>query len=170
MPSPYDRVAVDSSVLLGANSPRIIAGAALGYYRAYWSPWIVGEYVRNRIEWAVTRPGWDLASRAEQKDKLEYARGKVNSAIAYLSRVLINVDYHAAPAADLSWLDDPDDHPILQTALAARADTLVTDNTTDFPPGEKRNGILLLDSKLFLRLLNEAIPDSEEKIREYLAG
>ncbi len=63
MPSPFERVVVDSGVLLGANSPEIIAGAALGYYRACWSPWIIGEYVRNRIEWAVRRsvPSWDQA-------------------------------------------------------------------------------------------------------------
>jgi hypothetical protein len=170
LPSPYDRVVLDASVLLGANSPQIVAGATLGYYRAYWSPWIVGEYVRNRIEWAITRPGWDLAGKAQRQEKLEHARGRVNNAIDYLSSVLINIDYHTAPAADLSWLDDPDDHPIMQTALAAGADVLVTDNTADFPPGERRNGMLLLDSRIFLKTLYEAIPEAEQSIREYLAG
>lgn len=170
MPSPYERVVVDSSVLLGANSPQVVAGAALGYYRAYWSPWIVSEYVRNRVEWAVTRSSWIQASKAEQKDKLENVRGRVNSATDYLSRILISVDYHSAPIVDLSWLGDPDDHPIMQTALAADADTLVTDNAKDFSSGERRNGVLLLNSRRFLEQLYSAIPESDDRIREYLAG
>jgi hypothetical protein len=161
---------VDSSVLLGASSPQIVAGAALGYYQACWSPWIIGEYVRNRIEWAVTRPGWDLVGGAARKEQLEQVRASVNNAVDYLSRVLVNVDCHTAPAADLSWLNDPDDHAIMRTALAAKADALVTDNTTDFPPGKRRNDVLLLDSERFLKTLYEAIPEAEQSIREYLAG
>jgi hypothetical protein len=168
--SPYERIVIDSSVLLGANSPQIVAGAALGYYRAYWSSWIVSEYVRNRIEWAVTRPSWIQASKSERTGKLEYVRSRVNSATDYLSRVLISVDYHTAPVVDLSWLDDSDDHPIMQTALAADADALVTDNTKDFSSGERRNGVLLLDSRRFLKRLYDAIPESEDRIREYLAS
>jgi hypothetical protein len=170
LPSLYERIVVDSSVLIGPNSPQVVAGAALGYFRVYWSPWIVSEYVRNRIEWVVTRPHWDPAGKAERKEQLQYVRGRVNHAINYLSRVLVNVDYHMAPAADLSWLNDPDDHPIMQTALAAGADVLVSDNTRDFPPGERRNEVLLLDSSRFLTLLYEAIPESKARIREYLTG
>ena len=80
MPSPYERVVIDSSVLIGAVSREIVAGAALGYCHAFWSPWIVGEYVRNRIEWVVVRPGWDQAGGAERKRRLEAVRRKINSA------------------------------------------------------------------------------------------
>lgn len=41
----------------------------------------------------------------------------------------------------------------MQTALAGGTDTLVTDNTTDFPSGEERRGILFLDSASFLAFL-----------------
>ena len=118
-----------------------------------------GDPIRGKVNW-----------RDGPKKALEEVRGKVNNAINYLSRILINVDYHAAPATDLSWLNDPDDHPIMQTALAARADTLVTDNERDFPSGIRRDGVLLLDSRRFLQALYEAIPEARESIREYLAG
>ena len=74
LPSPYERVVVDSSVLLGANSPQIVAGAALGYDRAYWSSWIVSEYLRNRVEWIVTRSSWIQASKTEPKARRQSNR------------------------------------------------------------------------------------------------
>ena len=49
----------------------------------------------------------------------------------------------------------------MQTALAAKADTLVTDNTTDFPLGERRNGTVLLTSQLLLKAHFEAVHDPE---------
>lgn len=164
-----ERVVLDSSVLLGANSPPIVAGAALGYYRAYWSPWIIAEFVRNRVEWTAERAARDGCSRAETVRRLEATRATVNSAISYLSRILASIDYHAAPSVDLSWLADEDDHPIMQTALAAGADTLVTDNTTDFPSGEERHGILFLDSASLLAGLYASRPQIEAEVREYLA-
>ncbi len=85
------------------------------------------------------------------------------------SRVLISVDYHTAPEADLSWLPDPDDLPVMQTALAARADTLVTENRHDFPLGEKRNGVLLLSSTDFLAALYQKYPHAEAATAAYLA-
>jgi hypothetical protein len=170
LPSPGERVVVDSSVLLGARSPEIVAGAALRYYRAYWSPWIVGEYVRIRIEWALMRSDRDALDKAERRDQLTRVRARVNGAIDYLSRVLVSVDYHEAPAADLSWLGDPDDHPIMMTALAAKADVLITDNITDFPSAERRHSVLFLDGSRFLRLLYETVPESEARIREYLSS
>lgn len=49
----------------------------------------------------------------------------------------------------------------MQTALAAKADILVTDNTTDFPLGERRNGTVLLTSRLLLKAHFEAVHDLE---------
>jgi hypothetical protein len=165
-----ERVVLDSSALLGANSPSIVAGAALGYYRAFWSPWIIAEYVRNRVEWTAERAVRDGADRAETARRLEDTRTAVNSAISYLSRVLGSVDYNAAPPVDLSWLADEDDHPIMQPALAAGADTLVTNDSTDFPSGEERNGVLFLDRATFLAALYTALPQVEAEVSEYLTG
>lgn len=120
-----ERIVLDSSVLLGARSPEIVAGAALGYYR---------------------------------------------SAISYLSRVLVSVDYHAAPTLDLSWLADEDDHPVMQTALAANAEALITDNVADFPSTEERNGVLFLDGATFLAALYADMPEARAEVRQYLAG
>ncbi len=166
----FQRVVLDSSVLLGRRSPEIVAGAALSYYRAFWSPWIVAEYVRNRVEWVTERAARGKADRAERARLLEATRARVNSAIDYLSRVLANVDYHAAPEADLSWLADQDDHPIMQTALAAEADVLVTDNTRDFPSGEARNGVLCLSGEAFHAALYASSPEARAEIAEYLGG
>ena len=92
----------------------------------------------------------------------------MNTFIAELSHVLHSVDYADSPPADLSWLADPDDLPIMQTALAARASTLITDNSADFPLDETRNGVLIVGSQTFLRRLFETTPDAEAAISEYL--
>lgn len=85
-----------------------------------------------------------------------------------LSRVFVSVDYADAPPHDLSWLRDQDDWPVIQTALSARATTLVTDNATDFPLGEQRNGIRIMGSIAFLAALRGRFPDMETSVREYL--
>ena len=56
----------------------------------------------------------------------------------------------------------------MRTALAARAGTLVTDNTKDFPPGARRNGILLVDSTRFLADIAQRLPHAEAAIEEYV--
>ena len=94
-----------------------MAAAAFGYYTAYWSPWIVSEFVRKRTE----------------------------------------------------WIADPDDWPVMQTALAAGATVLMTDNAADFPLGETRCGIVILGSVPFLARLYGQFPDAEAAIDEYLA-
>lgn len=87
-----------------------------------------------------------------------------------LSTVLTSVDYRKAPPADLSWLTDPDDVPVVQTALAAGAEMLVTANKRDFPWGERRNGILFLGTEAFLDWLYESSPGTREVIEELLEG
>ena len=160
---------LDSSVLLGANSRLVVGGAALGYYKAFWSSWIIAEYARVRTQWVIERAGHDLADRVEMSRRLAASRAKINSAIDRFSRILDSVDYHAAPQADLSWLSDLDDRPIMATALAAHADALVTENVHDFPLGEERNGVLLLNSGAFLTMLYQVRPEAEGALRDYLA-
>ncbi len=163
-----ERVAFDSSALLSGYRRHLSAGAVLLYYRAYWSSWIVGEFVRKRTEWIAERAASDGCDRAELRRRLYESRQRVNVTIANLSEALRSVDYRQVPLEDLDWLEDPDDWPVMQTARAARADTLVTDNSTDFPPGERRNGILILGSSKFLAAVYTRFPDSEAVIREYL--
>jgi hypothetical protein len=56
----------------------------------------------------------------------------------------------------------------MRTALAAQADTLVTDNSRDFPLGETRNGVLILGAEAFLAAVYTKFPDAEAAIRQYL--
>jgi predicted nucleic acid-binding protein len=92
----------------------------------------------------------------------------VNDLLRHASDVLRSVDHERAPAADLSWLTDPDDIPVMKTALAARADTLVTDNARDFPLGSVRNGVLILGTAQFRDALFAKHPGAPQAIAEYL--
>ncbi len=163
-----ERVVLDSSVLLGVARRELVAAAALRYYTAYWSPWLVAEFVRQRTEWIAERAAREGCSRAETRRRLRASRERLNALIHELSHILYSVDYTNAPQADLSWLRDPDDWPVMQTALAAQAHTLVTENAADFPLGEERNGIRILSAQTFLAALYERFPDAAGAVREYL--
>ena len=143
-------------------------GAALRYYEAYWSSWIVGEIARKRTEWVAERGLRDGVDAAEMRRRLRESRERVNGLINRLSQSLRSVDYEEAPSADLSWLRDPDDRPVMQTALAAGADVLVTENSNDFPLGERRNGVLILGSEAFLSAFYAAVPAARLPIQELL--
>ena len=56
----------------------------------------------------------------------------------------------------------------MQTALAARAAVLVTDNSRDFPIGETRNGIQIVTAAQFIAALYARFADAEANIRRYL--
>lgn len=77
----FERVTLDSSVLLGPKEPEFLAGADLGYYSGYWSSWIVAEFARVRTEWITLRAVRELANRAEAERRLERSRARVNAAI-----------------------------------------------------------------------------------------
>lgn len=165
----FDRVTLDSSVLLGDKSALLIAAADLGYFKGYWSSWIAVEFARVRTEWILRRLIKETLDAAEVNRRLATSRTRVNAAVREFSRVLTLVDYSAAPDVDLIWLADKDDRPIMQTALAAGAPcTLVTDNSRDFPLGQERNGVLFLGSEGFLKCLCETYPEADAAISIYL--
>jgi hypothetical protein len=165
----FERVTLDTGVLLGARNREFLAAADLGYFRGYWSVWIAAEFARVRTEWIARRASRDLARPPDVKARLERSRGKVNAEVATLARVLTLVDYLPAAGAGLGWLTDEDDRPIMQTAIAAGVPgTLVTDNSRDFPLGEVRNGILLLGSAPFLEALYRGYPEAPAMIAAYL--
>ena len=163
-----ERVVLDSSVLLGGYRLQLSAGAALGYYTVYWSSWIVAELVRNRTEWIAVRAVSDRCDLAELRRRFRESRRRVNAVMDDLARTLRSVDYAQTSRKDLNWLRDRDDWPIMQTALAAQADTLVTDNSRDFPLGEQRNGTLILGPAEFLAAVYAKFPGAEAAIRQYL--
>lgn len=172
MPDPtFERVTLDTSVLLGARNKVLLAAADLGYFRGYWSVWIAAEFARVRTEWIAARATREAVSRTELNARLERSRAKVNAEVTTLSRLLTLVDYFSATDADLGWLRDEDDRPIVQTAIAAGAPgTLVTDNRRDFPLGEIRNGILIIDSGRYLESMYQTYPDAPAAIAAYLGG
>jgi hypothetical protein len=90
MPPPpgLERVVLDSSVRLGAARREIVAAAALHYYTAFWSPWLVGEFVRQRTEWIAERAAREGCDRAETRKRLRASRQRVNALLHELSHVL----------------------------------------------------------------------------------
>jgi predicted nucleic acid-binding protein len=112
---------LDTSVLMSEHRHWLWLLARQGYYRPVWSPFIVNELVRIRVEKAIER-GVDRA----------VYRDRVNELIHVLSDVCRIVNHRdARPRGSLR---DPDDEPILATALVARAAYIVSLNTRDFPP------------------------------------
>jgi len=165
---PRQRVVLDASILLGDQRRYFLAAVDLGYYVGFWSSWIVSEVSRKRTEWIAERAMRQGVDQAELRQRFDDSRNRVNVLIDDFSHVLRSVDYAAASAADLSWLADRDDWPVMQTALAAEADVLITNNSRDFPLGERRNGILILGSNAFLVELYARFPEAEVAVREYL--
>ncbi|MEA2640561.1 MAG: hypothetical protein QOF51_1955 [Chloroflexota bacterium] len=132
------------------------------YCVGFWRSWTVAEFVRKRTEWVAERANRDGCDRDDTRRRLPESRGRVNAFIHYRAPILRSED---AITVDLAWLHDPDDLPVMQTALAARADVLVTDNSSDFPLGESRNGIYILGSVAFLQDLYRRIPPAEASIQ-----
>lgn len=162
-------MALDASVLLGGRRSEIVGAAALRFYDGFWSAWTIGEFVRKRTEWVADRAVRDGCSRAELRRRLRDSRERVNRLVTELSGVLHLVNHTAAPSGGLDWLRDRDDWPVMETALAARAGILVTENSRDFPIGSSHNGVLFLTGERFLTRLYHAYPDAEDAIRA-LAG
>jgi predicted nucleic acid-binding protein len=161
-------VVVDTSVLVGQNRKAIVAAAALGYYKGFSSGFIISEFMRVWLELAALKIGLSSATMEEAARRLHVTWERTSAVVADLLRLFTSVDYREAPNADLSWLRDRDDQAIMQTALAANADILVSDNSKDFPLGEERCGVRILNADQFLEVLYRLYPESESEITDYL--
>ena len=131
--SPDVPVAVtDSSVLVPVWSryvlQRLAAGAAPPY-RPAWSEWIIAETWRVLTEQWFERFGGVTAPGVGRLDDL------ANGMLRRLLRVmhLVSLRGYAGPGA---WpeLADADDEPVWQTAVAAGAQYVISNNTRHFPP------------------------------------
>lgn len=165
---PRQRIVLDSSAILGAPRHILVAGAALRNYDVYWSSWLIAEFVRKRTEWIGQRAVRDGCTVAELRRQQRESRERVDDAIADMSRIFRLVDYTEAAPAELDWLADENDHPVMQTALAARASILVTDTARDFPLGQARNSVGFVTTHQFVGALCAQFPEAEEDIRQYL--
>lgn len=146
----------------------LVAGAALRYYDVYWSTWLISEFVRKRTEWIANRAVKEGCAITELRQRQRESRARVDVAVAEMSRVFKLVDYTRVPTTDLGWLTDPNDWPVMQTALVARAVFLVTENTRDFPTGETRNAMRIVTTHDFLTAIYTRFTRAEADIRAYL--
>lgn len=129
------RAVLDTSVLLSAERRPLLFLAVNDIYTIVWSQYIADEVIRKMIEM-----GWGAA--------------KSETLVQALIGFAEMVDYQQITGGNYDeWLEDLDDHPIMATALAGRADYLVTWNTKDFPPKKRFAGITIITPDAFLRLL-----------------
>lgn len=131
------RAVPDTSVLLSEHRHWLWLLARLGYYEAVWSAFIVGELVRIRVEHSIKR----------SVERTVY-RQRINDLIHLLSGELLIVNYRDVTTDGL--LPDPDDEPILATAIAAAAECIVSLNTRDFPKSGEVAGVRFFTPQAFL--------------------
>jgi predicted nucleic acid-binding protein len=129
------RAVLDTSVLLSAERRPLLFLAVNGHYTIIWSDYIADEVQRKMVEM-----GWSAP--------------KVKELIEALRQTVEMMDYRQVIGGSYEeWLRDPDDHPIMATALAGRADYLVTWNVKDFPPKRRFAGVTIITPDAFLQLL-----------------
>ena len=118
------RAVLDSSVLLSAERNELLFLARKGVYTLVCSPFIFNEVVRIRTEKAI--------EHGQNRD--EY-RARINAFVDAISHVALLVNHTRLEGGNYqAWLNDPDDEPLLATALVGRAAYIVSWNTRDFPP------------------------------------
>lgn len=130
------RAVLDTNVLLGAARRRLLLLASLGAYQLVISPYILREMQR-----IMMRLGWGQTGSEAQLQAVRLVAELVDE------QMITGGNY------DL-WLSDPNDHPILATALAGQADFLVTQNTKDFPPKLRFAGTTIITLEAFLRIFD----------------
>lgn len=129
------RAVLDTNVLLNVDRKPLLLLASLGIYTLIWS-----DFIRNELERKMIEIGWGV----------ETSKALV-STIESVAKVVDHRDIEGGNYED--WLRDPDDHPIMATALAGKVDYLVTWNTKDFPPKKRFAGITIITPDAFYRRL-----------------
>jgi predicted nucleic acid-binding protein len=110
------RVVIDTSALLSIERHELLFLAHQGIYTIVWSPFLIAEAVRIRTELAIKH----------QQDRAIY-RQRINAFIHELSQIVEIVDHTLLEGGDYTeWLHDPDDEPLLATALVGRAEVIIS--------------------------------------------
>lgn len=149
------RVVLDTSVLLGPQRHELVFLAHQRAFTMVWSSFLIAELTRVRTEWAI-RQGLER----------EIYRLRINTLIEHLSRIAVLVDYTRLEGGNYSeWLKDPDDEPLLATALVGRAAYVVSHNTSDFPPGGVFAGVRYVIPLDFLEALYQEYPPASRRGR-----
>lgn len=151
------RAVLDTSALLGPNRDELVFLASKNAFTMVWSAFLIAELTRIRTEWAI-RQGLDRA----------IYRQRINTLIEQLAKIATLVDYTRLKGGNYTdWLSDPDDEPLLATALVGRAAYIVSHNTSDFPPGGNFAGVQYLTPTAFLEALyTEYAPHPNRKAGE----
>ena len=145
------RVVLDTSVLLSAERHELIFLAHRQIYTMVWSSFLVAEVVRIRTEWGIKH----------QQERARYRQG-INNFVHELSRIAELVDYTLVEGGSYhQWLKDPDDEPLLATALVGGAQYIVSWNTRDFPPRGSFAGVRYLTPPTFLAELYMQYPEQQ---------
>jgi predicted nucleic acid-binding protein len=130
---------LDTNVLLGADRRRLLLLASLGAYQL-----IISQYILEEVQRIMLRLGWSQAAADILLQAIHREAEVVDE------RTITGGNY------DL-WLRDPKDHPIIATALAGKADYLVTQNLKDFPPKLRFAGVTMVTPEAFIRLLESRV-------------
>lgn len=134
------RAVLDTSVLLAAERHELLFLAYRGAYTLLWSTFLVGECVRIKTELAIKH----------QQDRAIY-RARINEFVRQVTAVATLVDYTRLAGGNYEeWLKDPDDEPLLATALVGKAHYVVSWNTKDFPPSGSFAGVQFVTPPQFL--------------------
>lgn len=145
------RAVLDTSSLISIQRHALVYPAAMGYYTIVWSPFLIAEFTRIRTELAI-RHGQDRA----------LYRTRINEYIKVLSQLAVTVDHTRLEGGNYTrWLHDPDDEPVLATALVGKAQFIVSLNTKDFPPNSSFAGVHYMTPAKFLELLYEQNPQKD---------
>jgi predicted nucleic acid-binding protein len=104
---------------------------------------VTSQYIINEVQRIMARLGWNRTGAEAQLQAIRLVAELVDE------QTITGGNY------DL-WLRDPNDHPILATALAGKADYLVTQNIKDFPPKLRFAGTTIITPEAFLRLFESA--------------
>jgi predicted nucleic acid-binding protein len=134
------RAVVDTSVLMSQHRHAVYLLARPGYFDAVWSPYIVAELTRIRVERSI-QFGVDRGVYRE----------RINRLIFLLSGAFRSVNYIGHVANRMKR--DPDDEPILATALAAGASYVVSLNTRHFPDNDVILGVRFITPNDFVSVL-----------------
>ena len=168
-----DRVFVDSNVIYGTDCrlPLLLL-AGSGLLTVHWSPYVAAEIARvatREQALAVVRTNPALLGQ-----ELEARRREIDRVVADHERhwhspsptALRAVHREIPPDA----VSDPNDLPILASALATDAAFLLTTNEHHFPHGQAYQGVVFWHPDTFLTAYFEDAPEAYIFVRDEMPG
>lgn len=159
MESSIPHAFLDTNVLFGALSANILLTLAErpgAMYRPLWSDYVMEE-LREHLRERIHPPAGTSDPDVFVTNRVEHRLSAMRDAF---TKAEIR-DWRRTMPGIRSYVDDPDDAPILAGALAGGADCLVTDNIRDFHVEdiERRFDMRVVRRGTFLTFLYHRDPD-----------